>query len=210
MTVGIVGLGLIGGSMAKAYTLKGHSVLGHDSDSSILAFAEMSGAICGTLTKESLSKCDLILIAVFPRDAAQYLIDNGKYISRTSVVIDCCGTKANICRTGFDISKKYGFLYAGGHPMAGTHHSGFVSSTPELFKGAPMVIVPPVYDDIDLLDRIKALLEPLDFGSISVTTAKAHDQTIAFTSQLAHVVSSAYIKSPTAGKHAGFSAGSLP
>ena len=92
--------------------------------------------------------------------------------------------------------------------MAGTHHSGYRASDKYLFKGAPMVIVPPVYDDIELLDRIKSLLAPLGFGSISVTNAKDHDVTIAFTSQLAHVVSNAYIKSPTAKSHKGVSAGS--
>ena len=71
-----------------------------------------------------------------------------------------------------------------------------------------MVIVPPIYDDIGFLDRIKKLLEPAGFGKISVTTAEAHDKTIAFTSQLAHVVSNAYVKSPTAEGHKGFSAGS--
>ena len=208
MTVGIVGLGLIGGSMAKAYAAKGHTVLGYDADARILSFAQMFGAVSGELTAEALPRCDLILIAIFPCDAAEYLKQNAPYISKDAVVIDCCGTKENICRTGFDLAKEYGFTYAGGHPMAGTHHSGFAASTPDLFKGAPMVIVPPVYDDIELLDRIKLLLAPLGFGSISVTTASEHDKTIAFTSQLAHVVSNAYIKSPTAKRHSGFSAGS--
>lgn len=208
MTAGIVGLGLIGGSMAKAYSQAGHRVLGHDTDRNILSFAQISGAVSEYLTSENICECDIILIAIFPKDAAEFLRANAPYISKSSVVIDCCGTKENICRTGFELAEKYGFLYAGGHPMAGTHYSGFSASTPELFSGAPMVIVPPVYDDIELLDRIKSLLAPLGFGNISVTTASEHDKTIAFTSQLAHVVSNAYIKSPTAGRHAGFSAGS--
>ena len=77
-----------------------------------------------------------------------------------------------------------------------------------LYDRAPMVIVPPVYDDIEFLARIKALLKPLGFGRISVTTARAHDEMIACTSQMCHIVSNAYIKSPTAGRHKGFSAGS--
>ena len=71
-----------------------------------------------------------------------------------------------------------------------------------------MVIVPPRYDDIAFLEHIKELLAPAEFGTITVTTADKHDQMIAFTSQMAHVVSNAYIKSPTAGQHKGFSAGS--
>ena len=208
MTVGIVGLGLIGGSAAKAYTAEGHTVLAYDTDSSILSFALMSGGITGELNKNNLKDCDLVLIAVFPKDAAEYIRDNGAYFSKTCVVIDFCGTKEEVCKAGFETAEKHGFLYIGGHPMAGTHHSGYRASTPDLFKGAPMVIVPPVYDDINLFDRVKSLLAPLGFGSLSVTTSKEHDAVIAFTSQLAHIVSNAYIKSPTAKAHKGFSAGS--
>ena len=92
--------------------------------------------------------------------------------------------------------------------MAGTHQSGFKYAGANLFKGAPMVIVPPVYDDIALLSRVKDLLKPAQFGRISITTAEDHDEIIAFTSQMAHVISNAYIKSPTARKRKGFSAGS--
>jgi len=208
MTVGVVGLGLIGGSIAKAYSAAGHTVLAYDTDSSILSFAIMSGGAAGELNETNLKDCDLVLIAVFPKDAAEYITNNGPYFSKTGLVIDCCGTKEEVCKAGFASAEEHGFLYVGGHPMAGTHHSGYRASTPDLFRGAPMVIVPPVYDDINLFDRVKTILAPLGFGSISVTTAKEHDTVIAFTSQLAHVVSNAYIKSPTAKVHKGFSAGS--
>ena len=123
-------------------------------------------------------------------------------------MIDCCGTKRIVCEACFPIAEKYGFTFVGGHPMAGTQYAGFKHSTAKMFRGAPMVIVPPVYDDIRLLERVKELLHPLGFGRFSVTTAEAHDEMIAFTSQMAHVVSNAYIKSPTAQNHGGFSAGS--
>ena len=71
-----------------------------------------------------------------------------------------------------------------------------------------MVIVPPSFDDIVLLEHVKEILLPAGFSGITVTTAEKHDEMIAFTSQLAHIVSSAYIKSPTASSHKGFSAGS--
>ena len=124
------------------------------------------------------------------------------------MVIDCCGTKRVVCQALFPLAKEYGFTYLGGHPMAGTHNSGFKYARSNLYHGAPMVLVPPVFDDIELLQRAKDLLQPAGFGKFSVTTAEAHDEMIAFTSQLAHVVSNAYIKSPTAGSHKGFSAGS--
>ena len=96
----------------------------------------------------------------------------------------------------------------GGHPMAGSHHSGFKYSRSNLFQGAPMILVPPVFDDLALLHRAKDALTPCGFGSFSVTTAENHDKMIAFTSQMPHIVSNAYIKSPTALEHKGFSAGS--
>lgn len=208
MNVGIVGLGLIGGSAAKAYAESGAEVYGFDADKSITDFAVLCGAARGALTKENLGACGLVLIAIPPVAAAQWLTENAPFISKDAFVLDFCGTKRVICETGFRLAEKYGFIYVGGHPMAGTHQSGFRSSKPDLFRGAPMVIVPPRFDDIELLEKIKALLAPLDFGSFSVITAGRHDELIAFTSQLAHVVSNAYIKSPSAGSHKGFSAGS--
>ncbi|MBR6025185.1 MAG: prephenate dehydrogenase [Firmicutes bacterium] len=208
MTVGIVGLGLIGGSFAKAYSAKGHKVLAADIDEKMLDFALLSGGVSGVLDKDNISECDLVLICVYPLAAVEFMRENGKYIGKKPVVIDCCGTKRTVADEGFKIAEENGFTYAGGHPMAGTQFSGFKHAKADLYEGQPMVIVPPVYDDILLLDKIKKLLEPAGFGHISVTTADKHDEMIAFTSQLAHVVSNAYIKSPTAGLHKGFSAGS--
>ncbi len=208
MTVGIVGLGLIGGSFAKAYSESGHRVLAKDTDGSVLKFAVLSGAADGPLSDENISGCDLVLICTYPDAAIEFMKESGKKIGKRPVVIDCCGTKRVIAEEGMKIAAEYGFTYVGGHPMAGTQYSGFKYSKANMFRGAPMVIVPPVYDDIRLLDRVKALLAPAGFARISVTTAEEHDRMIAFTSQLAHIVSSAYIKSPTASGHRGFSAGS--
>ncbi len=208
MTVGVVGLGLIGGSMARAYKAAEHKVLGADISSSALGYAILSGIADCELTKDNLSECELLFIALYPEQAGKYLEENAEFINKNCTVIDLCGTKRNICEKGFALSEKYGFTFVGGHPMAGTQFSGIKYSRKDLFRGAPMVIVPPRYDDIVLLDKIKALLSPAGFGSISVTCAEKHDEMIAFTSQLAHVVSNAYIKSETAKSHGGFSAGS--
>lgn len=208
MTVGIVGLGLIGGSFAKAFHQENCRVLAYDSDSSVLDFAKIYGAVDDNLTEKNISECDLVLVAVFPGAAIDYLEKNGKYIGSKPIVIDCCGTKRVVCNACFKIAEEYGFTYVGGHPMAGTHNSGFKFSDADLFRGAPMVLVPNDFNDIELLSRIKDLLAPAGFGSFSVTTADKHDEMIAFTSQMAHVVSNAYIKSPTAKIHNGFSAGS--
>lgn len=209
MNVGIVGLGLIGGSAAKAYKKNGgHTVFAYDIDTAMLDFAKMTGVVDDTLSADNIGKCEVIIIALYPELTIKYLEDNADKISETAVVIDFCGTKRAVCEKGFELSKKHGFLFVGGHPMAGTHFSGFAYSKDNLFKSAPMVIVPPKFDDMEMLDRIKKLLLPLEFGKISAISAEKHDETIAFTSQMPHIISNAYIKSPTARGHKGFSAGS--
>lgn len=208
MTVGIVGLGLIGGSFAKAYHAAGERVLAQDIDLDVLSFAVISGAVDEELTDETMAECDLILLAVCPAAAVEWLQKNAPKIASHTIVIDCCGTKRTVCAACFPIAAQYGITYLGGHPMAGTQFSGFKYAKADLYHGAPMVLVPPRFDDIELLGRVKDLLMPAGFGSYSVTTAEQHDEMIAFTSQLAHVASNAYIKSSTAKKHKGFSAGS--
>lgn len=208
MTVGIVGLGLIGGSLARVYHEAGHRVLAFDADASVTAFAQMAMAVDGPLTDDALTECNLLLLAIYPQAAVDYLREKAPLLSAKTVVVDCCGTKREICAAAFPLARAHGFLFVGGHPMAGTHFSGFKYSRSTLFRGAPMVLVPPVFDDMQLLDRVCALLAPPGFGKFSVTTAEEHDRMIAFTSQLAHVVSNAYVKSPTATRRKGFSAGS--
>lgn len=208
MTVGIVGLGLIGGSLAKAYHEAGHRVLAYDIDSSVTAFAQMANAVDEALSEENIAQCDLLLLAVYPQAAIDYLAQHAALLRKDAVVVDCCGTKRIVCEACFKIAKEHGFLFVGGHPMAGTHFSGFKYSRATLFKGAPMVLVPPVLDDMQMIERVCKLLDAPCFGHFSVTTAEKHDEMIAFTSQLAHVVSNAYVKSPTARSHKGFSAGS--
>jgi len=208
MITGIIGLGLIGGSFAKAYKAAGHTVFAGEIDKSILDFALLSGALDAPLTADTLKRCDLILIALYPQAAIEFLDRMALHIQGSATVIDCCGTKKNICAAGFKAAAQYGFTFVGGHPMAGTEHSGFKHSKANMFKGASMIIVPPVYDDIQFLEKIKTLLAPAEFGRLTVTTAEKHDAMIAFTSQMAHLVSNAFIKSPTVFEHKGFSAGS--
>lgn len=208
MTVGILGLGLIGGSLARAYSVDGHTVLAAEADQSVFSFAMLAGAVHGSLSPETIPGCDLILLAIYPEGSARWLEENAAFISQSCLVLDCCGTKQCICRRCFPLAEQYGFTYVGGHPMAGSQFSGFKYSRADLFQGAPMVLVPPVFDDVHLLQRVKDALTPCGFGSYSVITAEKHDAIIAFTSQMAHIASNAYIKSPTATEHKGFSAGS--
>lgn len=208
MNIGILGLGLIGGSMARAYAKAGHTVYACEKDTDMLSFAQLSGAVHGTLDETSIPICDLLLLAIYPDGSASWLEQNAHLVSKDALVLDLCGIKEEICRRCFPLAEKFGFTFVGGHPMAGSHFSGFKYSRSNLFQGAPMVLVPPVFDDMQLLQRVKDALEPCNFGRFSVCTAEEHDRLIAFTSQMPHVLSNAYIKSPTALGHKGFSAGS--
>ena len=208
MTVGILGLGLIGGSLARCYALEGHTVYAAEKDEQMLSFARLAGAVHGTLDRQTIPQCDLILLAIYPGGSAGWLEANASLVSKNALVLDCCGVKEEICRRCFPVAQEYGFAFVGGHPMAGSQFSGFKYSRADLFQGAPMVLVPPVFDNIGLLDRVKQALAPCHFGSFSVTTAQEHDKMIAFTSQMPHILSNAFIKSPTALHHKGFSAGS--
>ena len=208
MTVGILGLGLIGGSLARAYALEGHTVYACEKDESMFAFAMLSGAVHGKLDGETIGTCDLVLLAIYPAGSAAWLKEMAPMLSPDTLVVDCCGTKQEICRACFPIAREYGFTFVGGHPMAGSQFSGFKYSRADLFQDAPMVLVPPVFDDIQLLQRVKDAMAPCKFGFFSVTSAGEHDKMIAFTSQMPHILSNAFIKSPTASHHKGFSAGS--
>ena len=214
MKIGIAGLGLIGGSMAKAYReyATEHDldmqIFGYNRSESITDFAILSGTLDGKLDDSTIPQCDLIFIGLYPVSSIEYMKKIAPLVSKDAVMIDLCGTKQQICEVGFALADEYGFTFVGGHPMAGTHNSGYKYSKASMFQGAPMVLVPKSFDDIAFMDRIKKLLAPAGFGKYSFTTAKKHDKMIAFTSQLAHVVSNAYVKSPTAREHNGFSAGS--
>ena len=142
MTVGILGLGLIGGSAARAYAKAGHQVLACEKDESILGFAQLSGAVHGVLDADTVGKCDLILLAIYPEGCISFLEKHAHLISSSALVMDLCGIKEEICRRCFPLAETYGFTFVGGHPMAGTHFSGFKYSRSNLFQGAPMVLVP--------------------------------------------------------------------
>lgn len=208
MNVGILGLGLIGGSMARAYAKAGHTVYACEKDEDMLTFAQLAGVVTDRLDETSIGQCQLILLSIYPAGCIEWLQKNAHLICKDALVMDCCGVKQLVTQECFPIAERYGFTFVGGHPMAGNHHSGFKYSRSNLFQGAPMVLVPPRFDDIELLDRVKTALTPCSFGSFSVTTAKEHDRMIAFTSQMPHIMSNAFIKSPTALDHKGFSAGS--
>lgn len=198
MVVGIVGLGLIGGSLAKAYKEAGATVYGKDTNELVQQFALMAEAIDGELDDRTIGECDLILIAVTPHSAVAWFTENAPKIDRRTITIDCCGTKRYVCRHNFQTAEKYGLIYMGGHPMAGKERGGFKYSSEDLFRNAPFILVPEKCDNMELMEKVKKMIMMAGFGRVGVTTPEEHDRVIAFTSQMPHVVSNGFIKSDTA------------
>ena len=177
MRVGIVGLGLIGGSMAKSVKARtGHTVYGVDLDQETMMLARMCGAIDGALDGDTLPQCDLILVAVRPGAAVRWVRDHAGQIAGSAILVDLCGVKRTVVAQIAPIAAERGFAYIGGHPMAGKERGGFTSSSDSLYVGASMILTPDEHTDMKLL---------------------------------AHIVSSAYVKSPEAQRRRGFSAGSF-
>lgn len=207
-TVGVVGLGLIGGSLCKALKAAGYTVLGSDRETTVCDYAQMAGIIDERLTPKNTASCGCIFVALYPAAAVRYVAENAALFGKDSIVTDCCGVKRSVCAPCFAAAEANGFHYIGGHPMAGRQFSGLKNATATLFSKASMILVPRSGEDLHVLARLKTVLTDAGFGSVTVTTAEEHDRIIAYTSQLAHVVSNAYVKSPRAHVHKGFSAGS--
>ena len=208
--VGAVGLGLMGGSFAKALHAGGTQVFAWNRTSATTELA-MIETIDGELTDDVIGSCELIVLAGYPQACIEWLDAKQDLIAHGAIVMDTVGVKRVICERCFAIAERHDWTFVGGHPMAGTQYSGFAHSRATMFRGAPLVVVPPDMDDfalVDVLERLKDLLASCEFGSFTLSTPEFHDEQIAFTSQLAHVVSNAYVKSPTAREHHGFSAGS--
>lgn len=209
MKVGIVGLGLIGGSIAKAIKQNTeHEVYGTDLLEPVILKAKLLEAIDGKLEESMTASCDYIILALYPGAAVDFVKTHKNGFKKGAVLIDCCGVKEAVCSQIYPIAAEFDFSYVGGHPMAGIEFSGFEHSQKTLFKHASMILTPQTDMTIQEMERLKKFWVSLGFSHVQLSTPEEHDRIIAFTSQLAHVVSSAYVKSPTALKHKGFSAGS--
>lgn len=208
MEIGIVGLGLIGGSLAKAISQNtDHTVYGTDLSEQVVRKAVLVDAIEQPLTDELLPQCDIVIVALYPQATIDYVKEHAHLFRKESIVVDCGGIKKLVCDTLIPLAEDHGFLFVGGHPMAGLEHSGFTYAKKSLFNNASMIFT-PTKGPIESMEKLKELFTSIGFTNIEISTAEEHDRKIAFTSQLAHVVSNAYIKSPTALEHSGFSAGS--
>ena len=210
MKIGIVGLGLIGGSMAKSIHLRtAHTIWGVDLKSETMNMARMCGAIDAPLTDENLPECDLILVAIRPGDAIRWIREHAPLISKSALLVDLCGVKRVVVDAVTPIAREYGFTYVGGHPMAGRELSGFTASTDCLYAGASMILTPVPDTKEETLETLNNVFHDIGFARLTYSDPEEHDRIIAFTSQLAHIASSAYVKSPEAQRRRGFSAGSF-
>ena len=208
MNIGIVGLGLIGASMAKAISKKGgNAVFGYDLNPQVISTALSDKTIDKAGEIEDLKSLDMLFLALYPKDSIEFVKQNGDKISKDCILCDFGGVKRIVCDEISKIAKEKGFHFVGGHPMAGRELSGYSASKDDLFVGASMILTP---DEREMAcgEKLAEFFKGLGFGKVVFTTPENHDDMIAFTSQLAHVVSSAYIKSPEASRHEGYSAGS--
>ena len=214
-TVGIEGLGLIGASFARGFKKRCRevTVLADNRTRVTLDKALDEGTVDGVLDKDSIGSVDLLIVALYPEAAVRYLEEMAPLISADTIVTDVCGLKRYICKEGFRLADEYGFTFIGGHPMAGTQFSGYDNSKADMFVNASMILVPDPSKDgnsvLGKLETIKEMLGKLEFGRFVITTPENHDRMIAMTSQMAHLVSSCYVKSPGAEEAEGFTGGSF-
>ena len=207
-TILIVGLGLIGGSIAKALrTFTPHRVLAMDQDPEALDLAMACGAIEGPGYVEDLPQVDILWLCLYPQAAVEFARKYGAALREDCIVSDACGIKNAVCPQLMELSRELGFVFVGGHPMAGKERSGFEASEATLFRGASYLLVPCGAPDW-AKDTMKELAMDMGFGRVVETTPEHHDEMIAYTSQLPHALACAYVLSPRCPQHKGFSAGS--
>lgn len=210
MNIAIVGLGLIGGSLALAVSQHtAHNVTGIDRNPAVLQSALECGAINKIGTNESLSQADLTIICLYPEATVSFVKENAGLFKKGSIVTDTCGIKTQICRSLEPVARAHGFTFIGGHPMAGKEKFGFANAQASLFEGASYIFTP----NVDVTDAEKKLLSDfvteLRFGRVVITTPQEHDRIIAYTSQIPHALACAYVLMPECRRQSGFSAGSF-
>ena len=210
MVIAVVGLGLIGGSFCKAlkqYT--NHTVLGVEVDKMTRRNALSSGAVDKIIEPHELDKADLSIICLYPEQTIDFILDNAHHFAPKSIVIDVCGVKESIQNAVHPPLQEKDVIFIGAHPMAGREFSGFEYATADLFANASFVMTPHEDTPIHAVFVVSMLAEQLKFSKVVKSTPEEHDKIIAFTSQLAHIVSNAYVKSPSLELQKGFSAGSF-
>lgn len=205
----IAGLGLIGGSMAKTFKKHtDHLVYGWNRTRAVAEKAMAEGAIDGIADDEILSRCDLLIPVLYPRATLSFLERVIPTMKQGAMIVDLVGVKETVEQAVTPLAAAHGIRYTGGHPMAGLARAGYERSFAELFDGASMILVPSQTTGEGDVAWLSDLFRQVGFGMIRVCDAKTHDRMIAHTSQLAHVVSNCYVKSPVSADYDGFAGGS--
>lgn len=209
-TVGVAGLGLIGGSMAKAiHKYTRCRLLGWNRNPEVVERAMAEGVLDAPLAAEDLEECDLVIVALYPQATVDFVTEHREDFRKGGLVTDVCGVKGIVCTPLESVAKEGGFHFIGAHPMAGIERSGYGNAFPELFQGASLIVTPYPDTPEAYVAELWELMSRLGFGRLTQSTPEKHDHIIAYTSQLAHVVSCAYVGSPSAPDFSGFSAGSF-
>lgn len=209
-TIGVAGLGLIGGCMAKTIKAKTDCrIYGLEIRGEICQTALAENVIDAVLTKDNMADCDLLIVALYPGACISFVKEYIPFMRKGCIIVDCGGIKTDVCESLSSYCNENGVFFIGGHPMAGIEKSGYEYSFVGLFDNATMILCKDEYTDAIAFETMKKFFRDLGFGAIRETDYKEHDEVIAFTSQMAHLVSSAYIKSPTCESRYGFSAGSF-
>ena len=209
MKIAVVGLGLIGGSLAKAITkYTEHTVIGIDNNPQILESALAAGAVHLAGNADSLPQADITILAIYPKQTIAYISEHAALFKKGSIVTDTCGIKSDICQALVPVAEKNGFYFIGGHPMAGKETFGFSSAEAELFKNASCILTPCGVPQ-EQIDILSSFIRELAFSRIVITTPQEHDRMIAFTSQIPHALACAYVLIPECRNQKGFSAGSF-
>lgn len=209
MNILVSGMGLIGGSFCKAlkkYT--NHTVIGYDINSDIEKLAVSENSI-DRIFNGDYSGIDIIIVCMYPEITEQYFYSTVPRMEKNTLITDVCGIKGEMSERLRKFTRQYGISYIPIHPMAGKEVGGYSNSSADLYIRANMVITPFSDSDGNKVGMLSRLSENIGFRKIVVTTPQEHDSMIAYTSQLAHIVSSAYVKSPSLEKECGFSGGSF-
>ncbi|MBQ6575915.1 MAG: prephenate dehydrogenase [Lachnospiraceae bacterium] len=208
-SIGVIGLGLIGGSMAKAISShSGITVYGSDASEEIVKRAVAEGVLAGRL-EDHFADIDALIVALYPTDVVDIILETAPRLKKGCIVIDCTGVKKSICVPLSEKLSDMGLRFIGGHPMAGKEVAGYANASADLFTGASMILCRDEHTDEGAVSEASEFFRSIGFSLIKVTDYDTHDRVIAYTSQLAHIVSSAYIKSSTLEDRYGFSAGSF-
>lgn len=210
MKIAVVGLGLIGGSFAKAFRQKtAHTVWGVEKDPEAAEKALFQGVVERIIPPKGLSEADLTLVALYPESTVEFLLAYRSFLKKGSIAADACGIKAKVVNALDQPLAETGIRYVGTHPMAGREFSGLDYSTAGLYEGASFIMTPTPLTDPNAVETLSELALSVGFGKVVTASPEEHDRVIAYTSQLAHIVSNAYVKSPVLKQENGFSAGSF-